>query len=94
MLEYLSAAWSIRKPDGLPQPLRDDVKAAFFEIWRIAIGEMLHLRAVNDVIFALSPPGTFKPALAVAADVPDGVGGNRPHQFRPADEPPSLISFR
>jgi Ferritin-like len=85
MLEYLSAAWSIRKPDGLPQPLRDDVKAAFFEIRRIAIGEMLHLRAVNDVIFALSPPGTFAPALAVAADVPDGVGGSRPHQFRPAD---------
>jgi hypothetical protein len=85
MLEYLSAAWSIRKPDGLPQPLRDDVKAAFFEIRRIAIGEMLHIRAVNDILSALSPPGQFEPALAVATDIPDGVGTLRPHVFRPAD---------
>jgi hypothetical protein len=91
MLEYLSAAWSIRKPDGLSQPLRDDVKAAFFEIRRIAIGEMLHIRAVNDVIFALSPSGQFEPALAIAVEVPDGKGF-RAHQFRPAD-PPTLADF-
>jgi hypothetical protein len=43
MLEYLSAAWSLRRQvAGLPQMLSDDIRAAFAEIQRIAIGEMRH----------------------------------------------------
>jgi hypothetical protein len=37
---------------------------------RIAIGEMRHLRAVNDVLRALAPAGAFEPALQVASVVP------------------------
>ncbi|WP_181182000.1 MULTISPECIES: ferritin-like domain-containing protein [unclassified Mesorhizobium] len=83
MLEYLSAAWSLRKPDGLPQPLQNDLRAAFAEIRRIAIGEMRHIRAVNDVLAHLMPAGAFEPALAVAAEIPDG-GKYRPLAFRSA----------
>jgi hypothetical protein len=86
MLEYLSAAWSLRRNlAGLSQILRDDIRAAFAEIRRIAIGEMIHVRAVNDLIAGLSPAGAFEPALAVAAEVPlGGPGQFRPLEFRPA----------
>jgi len=84
-LEYLSAAWSLKKPAGLPPSLSNDLKAAFAEIRRIAIGEMRHIRAVNDVLAGLSPPGTYEPALAVASEIPEGAAGNfRALQFRPA----------
>lgn len=79
MQEYLTAAWSLQDPADQPQPLRDDLRAAFAELLRVAIGEMRHLRAVNDVLAALSPPGTFAPALAVAARLPDAAPGT----FRP-----------
>ena len=84
-LEYLSAAWSLRKPDRLTQPLKNDIKAAFAEIRRIAIGEMRHVRAVNDVLMHLMPAGQFEPALAIASEIPDGtIGTFRALQFRPA----------
>lgn len=79
MEEYLTAAWSLRDPTDQPNPFRDDVRAASAELLRIAIGEMRHLRAVNDVLAALSPPGPFEPALAVAARLPDTAPGT----FRP-----------
>jgi hypothetical protein len=85
MLEYLSAAWSLKKPEQLQPPLRDDVRAAFAELRRVAISEMRHLRAINDVIFHLAPAGALEPALAVASEIPFGEPGLfRPHQFRPA----------
>ena len=94
MLEYLSAAWSLRRQvAGLPQMLSDDIRAAFAEIQRIAIGEMRHVRAVNDLIAGLSPPGAFEPALAVAAEIPlGGPGEYRPLQFRAA-EPTTIADF-
>ena len=94
MLEYLSAAWSLRRQDaGLPQMLSDDIRAAFAEIQRIAIGEMRHVRAVNDLIAAMAPPGAFEPALAVAAEIPlGGPGDYRPLQFRAA-EPATIADF-
>jgi hypothetical protein len=94
MLEYLSAAWSLRRQDAaLPQMLSDDIRAAFAEIQRIAIGEMRHVRAVNDLIAGLSPPGAFEPALAVAAEIPlGGPGEYRPLQFRAA-EPTTIADF-
>jgi hypothetical protein len=85
MLQYLSAAWSLKKPNGLPAPLRDDVTAAFAEIRRIAIGEMRHLRAVNDVISQLGLATPYEPTLAVASEIPDGKGGFNPLQFQPAN---------
>ena len=36
---------------------------------------MRHVRVVNDVLAALSPPGSFTPALAVAAEVPGTKAG-------------------
>jgi hypothetical protein len=46
---------------------------------RIAIGEMRHTRAVNDVIRGLSDPGAFEPALRVASQLPRQNAGT----FRP-----------
>ena len=79
MQEYLTAAWSLRPAQGQPEPLLGDLKAAFHEVLRIAIGEMRHVRLVNDVLSSLSTPGSFTPALAVAAEVPGTkVGTVRP----------------
>jgi Ferritin-like len=75
--EYLAAAYSLRLPDGLPNPLGDDIRAAHAEIMRIAIGEMRHLRAVNDVLRGLAAPGMFKPALQVASAVPGVKPGDK-----------------
>jgi hypothetical protein len=85
MLEYLSAAWSLRRGvNNLPQVLRDDVRTAFTEMRRIAIGEMLHLRAVNDLLSELTG-AAFEPALAVATAIPLGAAGQfQPLQFRAA----------
>ena len=81
--EYLAAAYSL-KPDSDPSlganpDLPGDVKAARAELIRIAIGEMRHTRAVNDVIRGLSDPGGFEPALRVASQVPH----QNPGPFRP-----------
>jgi Ferritin-like len=77
--EYLTAAYSLRLPAGLPQPLSDDIRAAHAELMRIAIGEMRHLRAVNDVL-RLVLPTTFTPALRPASQLP----GKLPGTFEPA----------
>jgi hypothetical protein len=79
--EYLSAAYSL-KPDsefGANTELRDDVRATRAELLRVAIGEMRHTRAVNDVIRGLSDPGAFVPALRVASQLPQ----QTPGPFRP-----------
>ncbi|MBB2708421.1 hypothetical protein N2597_22540 (plasmid) [Rhizobium sophoriradicis] len=86
--EYLAAAFSFR-PDDDPslagaEELADSIRAARAEIMRIAIGEMRHTRAVNDVIRAISPPGTFDPALRVADALPKPGGGYRPVEARVA----------
>jgi hypothetical protein len=86
MQEYLTAAWSIRRPDNnTPAELRGDLLAAFDEMRRVAIGEMRHLRAVNDVLAHFQPPPNFTPALGVAKLLPgNDPGTTRPLQFRPA----------
>lgn len=80
--EYLTAAWSLRLAGGAPEPLRGDLRAAFFEVQQVAIGEMRHLRMVNEVLRKLSPPGAFAPALQVATQVPLGAGQWRALSFR------------
>lgn len=82
MQEYLTAAWSLRLAAGAQEPLRGDLRAAFFEIQQVAIGEMRHLRLVNETLRKLSPPGAFVPALRVAAQVPLGPGQARALSFR------------
>jgi Ferritin-like len=87
MQEYLTAAWSLRPAEAQPEPLLGDLKAAFHEMLRIAIGEMRHVRLVNDVLSGLSTPGSFTPALAVAAEVPGTkVGTVRPVLLRAATQ--------
>ena len=82
--EYLAAAYSL-KPDNDPVArrgdLRDDVRATRAELLRIAIGEMRHIRAVNDVIRGFSDPGTFEPALRVASQLPH----QNPGPFQPVN---------
>ena len=75
--QYLTAAYSLKPHAGLPPGLlRDDVRAAHAELMRIAIGEMRHLRAVNEVLRALLPAGTaFSPALRVADRLPADLPG-------------------
>lgn len=77
--EYLSAAYSLKADTdaslGVVGGLRDDVRATRAELMRIGIGEMRHTRAVNDVIRALSDPGTYTPALRVARLLPEIVPG-------------------
>jgi hypothetical protein len=70
MHAYLAAAFSLRDPATLFGSLADDVAAAHFEIVRIAVGEMRHIRAVRDVLahMVTSPP--FDPPLRIATRVP------------------------
>jgi hypothetical protein len=84
--EYLAAAFSFKNPDKLHGVLRDSVIAAKAEILRIAVGEMHHLRVVNDVLKLLAGQGTFQPALQVATILPAaGTHKPRPVSIRPAD---------
>ena len=79
--EYLTAAYSLRLPAGLTNPLADDIRVSHAELMRIAIGEMRHLRAVNEVLRALLPSGAaFTPALRPASRLP----GKLPGTFDPA----------
>jgi hypothetical protein len=85
--EYLTAAYSLRPAAGIAAVvLRDDIAAAHGELMRIAIGEMRHLRAVNDVLRALVGPAGYQPALRVASAVP-GIepGTTRPVLASPAN---------
>ncbi len=83
--EYLAAAFSL-KLTGLSTSLLEDVTAAHAELMRIAIGEMRHLRAVNDVLMSLHVSVPFVPALRVARNIP----GNMPGTFRPVTPRPAL----
>jgi hypothetical protein len=84
MQEYLTAAYSLRR--NAAGPAADDIRAANAEIMRVAIGEMRHLRAVNDVLRELDRrgmSGPYEPALKVAAELPAGGTDFRPVAFRP-----------
>jgi Ferritin-like len=90
--EYLAAAYSLRTDRN--GELGKDILAANAEIMRIAIGEMRHLRAVNDVLRGLHDPqsGPFEPSLRVAAELPAAGGNFRPPLFR-ALTGPTLTDF-
>jgi hypothetical protein len=82
--EYLAAAYSLKSDQKLHGRLRNDVRVAHAEIKEIAIGEMRHLRAVNDVLASILKRPAYKPALGVATRIP-GVkwGQTAPVQPRP-----------
>jgi hypothetical protein len=83
MHAYLAAAFSLRDPAtvvGNPN-LADDIAAAHYEIVRIAVGEMRHIRAVRDVLAAGAVP-PFDPPLRIATRVPG---------LLPADPPRMLV---
>jgi hypothetical protein len=84
--EYLAAAFSFKNPDTLKGELRHTVIAANAEIMRIAVGEMHHLRVVNDVLKLFPNPKGFEPALRVATVLPAaGTSKARPVSIRAAD---------
>lgn len=86
--EYLCAAYSLKSAASTEvnaiAGLRDDIRATRAELIRIAIGEMRHLRAVNDVLRGLMPPGAFEPALQIASRLPGANGQLRSVQMRAA----------
>ena len=84
--EYLAAAFSFKNPAALKGALRRAVIAANAEIMRIAVGEMHHLRVVNDVLKLFPNPDAFEPALRVATVLPAaGTRKARPVSVRAAD---------
>ncbi len=98
MLEYLAAAFSVDRDAGTAgSALRNDARAARAELLRVAIGEMRHLREVNDLLFDLhlaSGSGDpFAPALGVATLIPEPPGQPaRPVRYRPLT-PEALTDF-
>jgi hypothetical protein len=76
--EYLAALYSLKPAASLSGRLRDDVRATQAELFRIVLGEMRHLRAVNDVLARLTRP-EYTPALGIATQIP----GVKPGQKEP-----------
>ena len=89
MHEYLAAAYSLKARTGGPTQLIDDVDASVWEIRRIAIGEMRHIRAVNDVLRVLSP-APYVPTLRVATRIP-GTKSGIPRAVAPAPATTDVI---
>ena len=77
--EYLAAAYSLKPKEELSGRLQDDVRAAHAELMRIALGEMRHLRAVNNVIASMVGRQKYEPALGVATELP----GPKPNTWIP-----------
>jgi hypothetical protein len=76
--EYLSAMYSLKPDKDLSGALGDNVRAARAEIMRIAIGEMRHLRAVNNVLASRIGRRNYQPALHVASLLPPVKPGQKP----------------
>lgn len=79
---YLAAAFSLRDPQSASGALADDVAAAHYEIMRIAVSEMRHIRGVRDVLAALASAPPFDPPLRIATRVPG---------LEPSDPPLVLV---
>lgn len=98
MLEYLAALFSINRNAGTNgSMLRNDARAARAELLRVAIGEMRHLREVNDLLFDLhlasGAGGPFVPALGIATLIPEPAPSPaRPVRYRPLT-PEALADF-
>jgi Ferritin-like len=92
-LEYLYAMYSLLTPAEIDRStwpkLGDDLTFVRHELLLIAVGEMRHLRWVNQLLWELDHTGiltgNYGPALQVATDIPIGGGITRPRQLRPLD---------
>jgi Ferritin-like len=73
--EYLAAAYSLKLDAKIPD-LGDSLRAAQAQIMQIAIGEMRHLRAVNDALATLVGRANYEPALGVAIELPGKTPGS------------------
>jgi hypothetical protein len=96
-VEYLYAYYSIKTPAEAAASLaawphlRDDVTFIRHFILLVAVGEMLHLRWANQLLWELAdrrliPPGKYGPQLGVAETIPvsaAGGGTGRPRALRP-----------
>ena len=94
-LEYLYALFSVRSPDDRSDAfdrwptLREDVTFLRHIVLLIAVGEMLHLRWANQLLWELAEAGfvdraKFGPQLGVSPTVPvSAAGGPRPRALRP-----------
>lgn len=92
MHSYLAAAFSLRDPIGLGGgALADDVAAAQYEIMRIAVGEMRHLRGVRDVLTARASAPPFDPPLRVATRVPGLAPNDPPLMLSPGALSPNAL---
>jgi Ferritin-like len=83
--EYLAAMYSLKPDEDLSGTLLDNVRAARAELMRIAIGEMRHLRAVNNVLAARIGKRNYRPALGIASALPPVHPGQKqmPVSFQP-----------
>ncbi len=92
-LEYLYAMYSLLTPAEIDRhtwpKLGDDLTFVRHELLLIAVGEMRHLRWVNQLLWELDHTGilagNFGPALQVATEIPIGSGNTRPRQLRRLD---------
>jgi hypothetical protein len=92
-LEYLYAMYSLLTPAEIDRntwpKLGDDLTFVRHELLLIAVGEMRHLRWVNQILWELDHTnivtGNFGPALQVVTTIPVGNGNTRPRQLRPLD---------
>jgi hypothetical protein len=96
-VEYLYAYYSIKTPEEATASLaawphlRDDVTFVRHFVLLIAVGEMLHLRWANQLLWELAdrrliPPGKYGPQLGVAQTIPVSAQGGkagRPRALRP-----------
>jgi len=85
MQTYLTSAYSLRTV-GASAELTEDIHAARAEMMRVAIGEMRHLRAVNDVLSSVSLAAgrPFTPAMRVARILPGDTAPWQPRAATPA----------
>jgi hypothetical protein len=96
-VEYLYAYYSIKRREETTASiaawphLGDDVTFIRHFILLVAVGEMLHLRWANQLLWELAdrrliPPGKYGPQLGVAERIPVGAtggGAGRPRALRP-----------
>jgi Ferritin-like len=85
MHAYLAAAFSLRDASDASGDLADDIAATHYEIMRVAVSEMRHIRGVRDVLIAMPgvlPP--FDPPLRIATRVPGLTPDNPPMELPPS----------
>lgn len=82
-VEYLYAHYSLgtpARPEETDDPFRNAAQRAAHEVFEVAIDEMRHLRAVNEMLIALGQPAELGRASVIGEDF-DGTGKAFNHTF-------------